>query len=520
LELVKKNLQILRKKSEAVNQVTFDEDYNVPDSKPDISRMIQKKGEIKIEEVLVNDGKVSVSGSLQFRLLYVADTPGREICSLEGRLSIAETLHLNGVTAGDKVCMKWEIEDLTLHVINSRKLNIKAIAGFEAYVDEFAQVAMPVDVKEQPELSAKKRNIRVLTLGVHKKDTMRKKEEIILASNKPNIHEILWSEIEIRGMDIRADEDKIVVKGELFVFALYSGDDDANPLQWLEQAIPFSTEVGCSGCRMDMIPSVDAAIVQTSLEIKPDVDGEERVLQADVVLELDMKIYQEETVTILMDVYTPAKECLPQREKEVLEQLLVKNYSKCRVSDRIPVKEAQGKILQICHSDGLIKVDEVRVIENGIQVDGVVQTRILYSISDDEMPFYSMETAVPFTHKIEAKGINSECVYHLQAQLEQLSTMMLDSSEIEVKAVMNLNALVLRQWEEELITDISEKELDPEKLEQMPGIVCYITQPQDTLWDIAKRFYTTADSISQLNDIGEEGVKPSQSLLIVKKTGV
>ncbi len=44
MELIKKNLHMLRQKSEAVNQVTFDEDYNVPDAKPDVGRMIQKKG--------------------------------------------------------------------------------------------------------------------------------------------------------------------------------------------------------------------------------------------------------------------------------------------------------------------------------------------------------------------------------------------------------------------------------------------------------------------------------------------
>ena len=266
-----------------------------------------------------------------------------------------------------------------------------------------------------------------------------------------------------------------------------------------------------------MIPYIETTMLQKNLEIKPDADGEERVLQVDMVLELDMKIYQEETHTILMDVYTPKKECVLEKKKEVLEQLLVKNYSKCRVNDRISVQEAQGRILQICHSEGQIKTDQVRVVENGILVEGIIQIRILYSISDDEMPFYSMETAVPFSHVIEAEGMDETCVYHLQTDLEQLSTMMLDSSEIEVKAVMNLNALVLKQWEEDVITEIQEKELDMEKLEQMPGIVCYMVQPQDTLWDIAKRFYTTVESIRKMNDLGEEEVQPQQSLLIVKK---
>lgn len=517
MELLKKTLQMLRTKSEAVNQLTFDEDFNVPDSKPDISRMIQKKGEIRIEEVQVNEGKAVINGALHFRLLYVADTPGRQICSMEGKLPVSETLHLKGLKSGDKVCLKWEIEDLTLHIINSRKLNIKAIVGFHASVDELVDVRLPVEVKGQPDLSEKKRNVRVLTLGVHKKDTLRKKEEIQLASNKPNIHEILWSDVQVRGMDLRAGEGKVAAKGELFVFVLYAGDDDTNPLQWMEQAIPFSGEVNCTGCTMDMIPYIDTSMLQTNLEVKPDADGEERVLQVDVVLELDMKIFQEETDTVLMDVYTPKKKCIPQRREELLEQLLVKNFSKCRVNDRIPVQEAQGKILQICHSEGTIKMDDASIVENGIRAEGIIQVRILYSISDDEMPFYSMETAIPFTHVIEAEGINQESVFHLQAELEQLSTMMLDSSEIEVKAVMNLNALVLHQWKEQLITDVEEKELDLEKLERMPGVVCYIVQPQDTLWDIAKRFYTTVDSIRELNELGEEEPRQQQSLLVVKK---
>ena len=59
--------------------------------------------------------------------------------------------------------------------------------------------------------------------------------------------------------------------------------------------------------------------------------------------------------------------------------------------------------------------------------------------------------------------------------------------------------------------------MDWEKIEQMPGIVCYIVQPQDSLWDIAKKFYTTVESIKEMNDLGDDEVNPKQSLLLVKK---
>ena len=95
---------------------------------------------------------------------------------------------------------------------------------------------------------------------------------------------------------------------------------------------------------------------------------------------------------------------------------------------------------------------------------------------------------------------------------------MLDSSEIEVKVVLNLNTLLVTQWEENIIQEIQTKEPDQKKLEEMPGIVCYVVQPQDTLRDIAKMFYTTMDDIRKLNDLGEGEVKPRQTLLVVKNS--
>ncbi len=517
MELMQKNIQMLQKKSEAVNQMTFDEDFNVPDVKPDIYRMIQKKGDIRMEEVQVIDGKARIRGFLHFQLLYVADTPQHQVCSLEGKIAIDENLFLKDIEGGDKVCVKWKMEDLSLHIINSRKLNVKAIVEFSASIDEIVQIPFPIQWKGNLEVSEKRRKVSLTSLGVHKKDTLRKKEEFTLPSNMPNIREILWSDLEVRGLEARADEGKVSVKGELFIFLLYA-EDEANPLQWVERVVPFSGEVSCVDCKSDMIPYIDMSMQQTNLEVKPDEDGEERTIQIDWVLELDMKIYQENSEQLLTDVYTPMKECVLERNSQTLEHLLIKNDAKCRIHDRVPIQEAQGKILQICHSEGMVNIDHVEMVENGMRVDGILALRILYCISDDEMPFYSVETALPFSRTIEAEGIGKDCVYQMQAGIDQLATAMLDSSEIEVRAILNLDVVVLRQWKERLITQITERDLDMEMLENMPGIVCYIVQPQDSLWDVAKKFYTTVEEIKRMNDLGEEEPEVLKPLLIVKKT--
>ena len=46
---------MLRIKNKAAAQATFDEDYNVPDVKPDIGRLVQSKADVSMEEVRLSE---------------------------------------------------------------------------------------------------------------------------------------------------------------------------------------------------------------------------------------------------------------------------------------------------------------------------------------------------------------------------------------------------------------------------------------------------------------------------------
>lgn len=78
------------------------------------------------------------------------------------------------------MCLKWEIEDLSVHMIHSRKLNIKAIVTFYAVVDEMTGIQLPVEISEDG-ISVKKKKVQLMSLMVHKKDTLRIKDEVTLA---------------------------------------------------------------------------------------------------------------------------------------------------------------------------------------------------------------------------------------------------------------------------------------------------------------------------------------------------
>ena len=68
-----------------------------------------------------------------------------------------------------------------------------------------------------------------------------------------------------------------------------------------------------------------------------------------------------------------------------------------------------------------------------------------------------------------------------------------------------------------MITGATVTPMDLQKLQELPGIVGYIVQPDDTLWDIAKKFHTTVGTIISTNELADDQVKRGQRLLLVKE---
>lgn len=517
MELIKKNIHMNKLRCKSALQLTLDDDFNVPDAKPDIDQIITEQGEVKLTDIRAMNGKLMVKGALVFNILYLSEGDQRPVRNISGEIPFDEVINMDVTCSDDEPVMKWDLEDLTTGLINSRKLSVRAIVGLYVTIEDLydEETAVMVDGPEDVQYINKK--IEVTDVAINKKDTYRIKDEITLPANKGNISSMLYQDIGLSNVEFRLLDDRFTVKGEIPVFILYSSEDEENPIEYFETEIPFSGTVECNGCTEDMVEDITCGISSKSMEIKPDLDGEERVLDLEVILDLGIKVYGVEEPEILRDVYCPSKEVKPIIRDATYENLVIKNNSKYRVSDRIMVPENQARILQICHANGVIKIDDIVVEGNELMVEGVIETGIIYISEDDRRPMSSIKGVIPFSQTIELKGMKSGSNFEIKPTIDQLSVMMLDSQEIEVKATVNLNTIVFDLITEPIITDIEVSDLDLEKLQTMPGLIGYVVKKDDSLWTIAKKYYTTVDNIMAINNLEDDQVAEGDKLIIMKK---
>lgn len=108
-------------------QMTLDNDFNVPDTKPDIERLIQEKGTLHIRDIKPSKDKCIIRGELAFGVLYMGDDGSGQLQSIEGAIPFEETVNMDGLQEMDQMSVRWDMEDLRTGLINSRKISVRSI---------------------------------------------------------------------------------------------------------------------------------------------------------------------------------------------------------------------------------------------------------------------------------------------------------------------------------------------------------------------------------------------------------
>ena len=514
MELIRRNIHMDRIRAEAVTQFTLEDDVNIPENKPDVSTLNLEKGELVIDEIRPGTDCVTVKGRISYVILYHTTEDGSCLVVLDGKLPFEEKINLQGAMPTDTVDVEGEVEDLTVGTINSRKLNVQSLVTLTARVEELYDEEAPIAIHGEEKAEYRQMPIDLAQISICKNDIFRIKEEVALPSNYPNIFQILWSNISLGDVEFKAMEEKLTVSGDVHLFVLYEGEGEDHPIRSFETTLPFSGVLECHGCREGMLPDIRYRLGQQELAVRPDFDGEERSIGLELVLDISIRIYEEEKLDIISDIYGVSSEISTVTHRANLRRLLARVTGKTKVTDRIHV--TGGSVLQLLHSEGSVTLEQQSTVENGILLQGSLSVKVLYITGEDDAPYGCTQAQIPFHYTLEVPDIAPEDLGKVHAEVEQLQVTMLDGEEMDVKAVLCFSTVVFKNIPVELISQVTVSELDSSKMSNLPGMVMYIVKPGDNLWNIGKKYYVPVETLRELNSLDNDELMPGQKLLIVK----
>lgn len=518
LELIKEAVRVNNLLGEDTIQAVMENDIIVPDSKPDMARVLLLDGDIFITGCDTGTDRTVVTGSVVYKILYISDDGSKSAKSIVSNIPFSYTVDIPGARSGMKCRAKGTIEHIDHTLLNGRKINVKAILSINAKAYDEIEREIASGITGLDNLQVLTDSIPVNTFLGSNKINFIIKEDLELPSSKPAVAEILRNDVKITGKDFKIADGKIIVKGDISISTLYTADDETRSLQFVENEVTFTQFVELDNVTEDTAVNVDFDLIDYKIEPLEDADGELKNLRAEVGMNIYATGLFQKDIEVLSDAYSPKSKIVFEKQMVSVDEIVAENRSQMVIKDTVDLEQCNPEVAEIFNVLCKYNVSESRIEDDKVIIEGSIENNILYLANNEDQPVFCHKKEIPFKHAVELKGIRGDMKPEVSVELDHCNYSMLSSNQVELRTALTVDIRVESQNRFPVINKAAEGQLDEKKLLSMPSVIIYIIQPGDSMWKIAKKYGTTVDTLLKTNNLNEKDIlMPGQQIIILKK---
>jgi hypothetical protein len=486
----------------AFSQAYTEADIIVPDIKPDIAKVLQVDANAVVTSKECQTDKIVAEGKVSINILYIGDD--NTVKSINSVQNFRHSMDAKGAEDGMKAELECDVENVEFEVVNSRKINVRTLIGIDV------RVVMPLDINAITDAPGADceilyRKIKPYSIVSRVEENINIKERLEVPVGKPNIATVLKTDVRIRGAEIKVAQGKLIIKGTLCVTTLYLGDMDENVMQFMEHEFAFTEIIDADGAQEGMSADLDFTVINVSFDLEHDSDGDCRILIADIDIMVSGKVARQNEIDIIEDIYSTKDNLCVAKSTAMLDKMVFKTKVQAAINDVANIPGDLPEIVQIYNIIAKPYLSETRIENGKIVAAGVIDTYILYLSDNASFPIYTYKHENKFSQYVDAQDVSDDMFCEVKIDVEHVSYNIGMGREIQLRFILSIDATVVSTEKIEYVSEITRGE-EPEQNAQKPKccIKIYFVQKGDRLWDIAKKYKTTVESLMIANDITEE----------------
>lgn len=518
LELVREAIKVNQVIGSETAQTVVDSDIIVPDVKPDIARILLMDGDVSVNSTEVIQDKVLVNGTIDFKILYVPEGEEQSIKSINNSTDFSYGLDVPNAGQGMKSKVKCDVEHIEYEILNGRKVNAKTIVRVYGRVINQIEQQLVSDLSGLDNVQVLRNSYNINCYVGDSQDYCSVEEILEVPTGKATIKEILRSDVKISGKEFKITENKVIAKGELNISTLYIGDDELESIQFMEHEVPFTQVIDFPGITEESTCEVKYRVADSQFEPEEDGDGELRSIRAQVSVGISVDVYEKRSMEVIADAYSPDVRLDVEKQSFRTEEFVEEGSYQISFKKVFEIDEESPEIQEVFNVLCKANLSEYKIYDGRVVLEGVTNNNVLYLAESDEQPVFCLSGEVPFEEEIEIPALKEDMRCEIDVDVEHCTYSMLSSKEVEVRTVLSASLKVVKEVDLPLIEKVEETPLDLKRLEDRPSIVIYFVQEGDTLWDLAKRYYTTIEDLKRANDMGDDdSIVVGQQIIIPKR---
>lgn len=480
-----------------------EQDVLVPDSKPDVMKIIGVEAVPYISNTEVVDGGIRATGEITYYIIYRSMEKDKTR-GITMTYPFAQNINISEAKKGMIARVTVNTRNILYSLPNERKISIKTELVYKYTIREKSGVDVIVDIENSEDIEAQKNQDTFYNVMDIKQEIIDLKEDVVVAEGLPKIGEILKVGAGICNTDYKVSYNKILVKGEVPVEILYLEKGEENNIYTYTTQIPFAGMV-----EFDNISENSKFDIKYSIRNLEILLGENNMLSVNGEITVDAIMYEEKEVTYINDFYS-IKNNLQYDKKDVVVIKNKENINKqITVKDKIgTTDEKNGVVSYIIETEHL----NTKVAGENLYVDGPLKINVTFlnkdtGIIDSKSYDLLVDTTIQLGREIQDKNVDVS----IDVINKSVSNI---NGNVEANVTLDMNIEVENIDKITTIGDVEESLIGENEFSSM---YMYIVKKGDTLWNIAKKYKTTVAKIANINNIIDENkIDIGQKILIIR----
>jgi LysM repeat protein len=512
LDVIKENIEYERLFSISSSDAVLKGEYLIPDTHPDVVRILTVEAKPVITNKEVVQERVYVEGQLEYNVIYLAkEDEGLGVHTITYSDKFANYIDVAGAEHRMVCDAESEVEHINSNIINERKVSLECIFSTKCTVYKKDNFEFVKDIEGSGDIEVKKKVEAFDKLVYEKGFDLSTKASLQIGMDKPQIGKIIKINVQLHKKEIKALDGRVQVACYCKLDLLYKASD-SRELVPIEDDLFLTKEEDAESVSSTMITDGEFRVTGTEYNISQDDLGEARTLDIEVLLGGQLKVYSKDDLEIIEDAYSPVRNMELKKDDVEMSVLHGQGNNETIIKDNLEPEGNSNEPLQILSTTGEVVSLENKIVENKVVIDGIVNVNVIYKTADTENNVANMKSEIPFTTTVDIQDIKDNMKSVVKAWIESLQAS-IEAHTIAIKAVINASAKVYLLSKKQYISEVEEKEGEVEG--KKASITIYSVQKHDTLWTLAKKFNTTMGELLKINNLeGPDSICVNQKLII------
>lgn len=368
-------------------------------------------------------------------------------------------------------------------VINQRRIDVHACFSLKINAACIKQIEMIVD---DDDLLIKKDRINYLSYVGSCAAKCEFEEEAVISSDSEVIRKVINTFYNVNIEETKIIKDKMLAKLLVNFSLLYTTDTENEIIKKCEKSISVSKIIDISGIDEGDIPVINAEIGNLYAKPKADVNNELRAIDIVGDININSSVFRNTEAEISTDSYSTSIKTS-------------NSYNKMQFN-------SQGKFTNDIISDSMLfefeNINITEVLDLTLSVTGDNELEIgAFVINDSSQVIYISQRQK--LQLFEAKMI--------KCYVKSFDYVIKSVNSINVRYSVEYFAV---NYEEKVFDVLSSINVEGKYESDSPALVVYFANQNERLWDIAKKFRTSAELIKKENELNNDILETSRVLLI------